>query len=206
MLLAYLRGLQQPRSWAWPAAFGLAFFAMSGMNVAVVPLYQLLALVPIAAVALWHRRATWRQVLAVTAKCGLFVVAVSVYWLVPATAALGTGAQIVDMSETLTGIHKVSSFTEVLRGLGLWPLYGHSDTGPWVPQNATYAQGVADAHGDSEEGARTDARRALGPVARSLGRFVGGVSGDVGASSVQRLHLLGLVLLLVLLGVTSQLY
>lgn len=138
MLLAYLRGLQQPRSWAWPAAFGLAFFAMSGMNVAVVPLYQLLALVPIAAVALWHRRATWRQVLAVTAKCGLFVVAVSVYWLVPAIAALGTGAQIVDMSETLTGIHKVSSFTEVLRGLGLWPLYGHSDTGPWVPQNATY--------------------------------------------------------------------
>ena len=138
MLLAYSRGLQQPRSWAWPAAFGLAFFAMSGMNVAVVPLYQLLALVPIAAVALWHRRATWRQVLAVTAKCGLFVVAVSVYWLVPAIAALGTGAQIVDMSETLTGIHKVSSFTEVLRGLGLWPLYGHSDTGPWVPQNATY--------------------------------------------------------------------
>ena len=42
MLLAYLRGLQQPRSWAWPAAFGLAFFAMSGMNVAVVPIYQLL--------------------------------------------------------------------------------------------------------------------------------------------------------------------
>lgn len=138
MLLAYLKGLQTPRGWAWPAAFGLAFFAMSGMNVAVVPLYQLLALVPIAGVALWHRRATWRQVLAVTAKCGLFVVAVSVYWLVPAIAALGTGAQIVDMSETLTGIHKVSSLTEVLRGLGLWPLYGHSDTGPWVPQNAAY--------------------------------------------------------------------
>ena len=141
MLLCYLRALQagpNTSRWVWPAAFGLTFFAMSGMNVAVVPLLQLLGLVPIAVVARWHGLRTTRGILAVTARCALAVVAVSFYWLVPGLAALGAGTQIVDTSETLSGIHKVSSLTEVLRGLGLWPLYGRSDTGPWVPQNAAY--------------------------------------------------------------------
>ena len=138
LLLCYLRALQRPSSWAWPALFGLAFFAMSGMNVAVVPLFQLFGIIPIAAVARWHLHRTWREVAAVTAKCALFVIAVSLYWLVPAMSAVATGSQIVGTSETIDGIHKVSSFTEVLRGLGLWPLYGHGDAGPWVPQNAAY--------------------------------------------------------------------
>ena len=138
MLLCYLRALQWRTGWGWPAAFGLTFFAMSGMNVAVIPLFQLLGLIPIAVVAVQRHERTWADVVRVTAKCAAFVIGVSIYWLIPGITALTLGSQVIDTSETLTGIHKVSSLTEVLRGLGLWPLYGHSDTGPWVPQNAFY--------------------------------------------------------------------
>lgn len=138
MLLCFVRGLHQPRGWAWPALFGLTFFAMSGMNVAVVPILQLLALLPILVFA----RLQWRLRLAdlalVTGKCALWVVALSIYWLVPARAALTTGRQIVLQSETLDGIAKVSSYPEVLRGMGMWSLYGSDANGPWIPQFAVY--------------------------------------------------------------------
>ncbi|WP_123269885.1 alpha-(1-_3)-arabinofuranosyltransferase domain-containing protein [Flexivirga caeni] len=122
----------------WPAVFGLEFFAMSGMNVAVVPIFQLLALLPVLFVALRVWRLGWPVVLATVGRCAVFVVGVSVYWLVPAFGALSTGNQIVDESETLTGIAKVSSFPEVLRGMGLWSLYGQDNHGAWVPQDAVY--------------------------------------------------------------------
>ncbi|BDZ58205.1 alpha-(1-_3)-arabinofuranosyltransferase domain-containing protein [Barrientosiimonas endolithica] len=137
-LLCLVQGLRQPRSWRWPAAFGLTFFAMSGMNVAVVPLLQLLAIVPVVLAVRAQTHLGWRDITRVVARCALFVVGVSLYWLVPAVAARGTGVQIVQGSETLTGIAQVSSFTEVLRGVGLWPLYGRDDVGPWIPQHAVY--------------------------------------------------------------------
>ena len=46
-LVCLVLALRSPRSWCWPAAFGLTFFAMSGMNVAVVPVFQLLAVLPL---------------------------------------------------------------------------------------------------------------------------------------------------------------
>ena len=138
LLLCYVKALRTVRGWGWPAAFGLTFFAMSGMNVAVIPLLQLLALIPVAVVARQRHHLSWRAIGAVTGKCALFVLGVSLYWLVPAVSAMTLGTQVVDQSETLTGIHKVSSLTEVLRGLGLWPMYGRSDAGPWVWQNSIY--------------------------------------------------------------------
>ncbi|SKB03135.1 alpha-(1-_3)-arabinofuranosyltransferase domain-containing protein [Aeromicrobium choanae] len=137
-LLCLIHGLRRPASWAWPALFGLTFFAMSGMNVAVVPLLQLLAVIPVVLAIRASDGLRWLDALLVLAKSALFVVVLSLYWLVPAFAALTTGAQIVEGSESLTGIAKVSSLTEVLRGLGLWPLYGSSSTGPWVPEHAVY--------------------------------------------------------------------
>ena len=47
-LLALLRALEAPRSWRWPAVFGLTFFLMSGMNAGVVPVLTLLAVIPVA--------------------------------------------------------------------------------------------------------------------------------------------------------------
>nr|WP_246336402.1 alpha-(1->3)-arabinofuranosyltransferase family protein [Flexivirga oryzae] len=144
-LLAFINALWtpgrrwfSPRGWLWPAVFGLEFFAMSGMNVAIVPIFQLLALLPVVWVAVQVWRLRWPVVLAALGRCAVFVVGVSIYWLVPGFGAVATGSQIVDESESLTGIAKVSSFPEVLRGMGLWSLYGQDNHGAWVPQDAVY--------------------------------------------------------------------
>ena len=124
--------------WRWPAAFALAFAAASGMNAGVVPLLQLVA-VPV--VALVVRRADglpWRPVLAVLGRCAMLVAALSAYWVVPSVLALHAGAVVVQNSETLDGIFGPSSAAEVLRGLGLWPLYGSGPDGAWVPQWTGY--------------------------------------------------------------------
>ncbi|WP_446663492.1 alpha-(1-_3)-arabinofuranosyltransferase domain-containing protein [Flexivirga sp. B27] len=144
-LLAFINALWtpgrrwfSPAGWKWPALFGLLFFAMSGMNVAIVPIFQLLALLPMIWVARREWRLRWSVVMAALGKCAVFVVGLSVYWLVPGIAAISTGNQIVDESESLTGISKVASFPEVLRGMGLWSLYGQDNHGAWVPQDAVY--------------------------------------------------------------------
>lgn len=138
LLWVLWRGLTTPAGWRWPALFGLVFFAMSGMNAGVVPLLQLLGVIPVVVTVRVVDEVSIRHICAVLARCALFTVAVSLYWLVPSVAARSTGAQIVASSETIAGISKVSSFTEVLRGLGLWPLYGNGDQGAWVPQHAVY--------------------------------------------------------------------
>ncbi len=138
LLIALTKSLREPTSWAWPAAVGLVFFAMSGMNVGVVPVYQLLLVIPLALFVRSERGRTWREIATSLGKSALFVVAVSSYWLVPGAAATSTGSQIVEGSESLDGIAKVSSFVEVLRGLGLWSYYGSSDAGPWLPEYAMY--------------------------------------------------------------------
>ncbi|WP_460467691.1 alpha-(1-_3)-arabinofuranosyltransferase domain-containing protein [Calidifontibacter terrae] len=138
LLVCLLRALEQPRGWTWPAACGLIFAGMSGMNVAVVPIFQLGAVLPILVVARLQRRMRIRDLALVTGKCALWVLGLSLYWLVPARAAVATGRQIVLQSETLDGIAKVSSFPEILRGLGMWPLYGSDSGGPWVPQDAVF--------------------------------------------------------------------
>lgn len=138
MLIAMTKALRDPSGWAWPAAVGLIFFAMSGMNVGVVPVYQLLLVIPLALCVRAEQDLRWRQVAAVLAKSALFVIAVSLYWLAPGAAASSTGSQIAEGSESLDGIARTSSFVEVLRGLGLWSYYGSSDAGPWIPQYAVY--------------------------------------------------------------------
>lgn len=144
-LLAFIRALWtpgerwfSPRGWVWPAVFGLLFFAMSGMNVAIVPIFQLLALLPIGWIARRVWRLRWPVVLGALAKCSAFVVGVSIYWLVPGFGAVATGNQIIGESESLTGIAKVASYPEVLRGMGLWSLYGQDNHGAWVPQDAVF--------------------------------------------------------------------
>ena len=138
MLVAMTRALRAPSGWAWPAAVGLTFFGMSGMNVGVVPVYQLLLVIPLALYVRAEMGLTWRQVAAVLGKSAFFVIIVSLYWLIPGAAASDTGSQIAEGSESLDGIARTSSFVEVLRGLGLWSYYGSSDAGPWLPQYALY--------------------------------------------------------------------
>ena len=144
-LLCLVHGLRAARdgarglkAWRWPAGVALTFAAMSGGNAGVVPLLQLVA-VPLVVLVLRGTEAVpWRAVAGVLARAAALVVAVSVYWVVPSLLALGAGATVVENSETLEGVAGPSSAAEVLRGLGLWPLYGSGDRGPWLPQFAAY--------------------------------------------------------------------
>lgn len=136
-LCCFLRALRADTRWgrwAWAGLFGLSFFAMSGMNAGVVPVIQLLALLPLAVFARVQWRLGWWHILWTIARCALFVLGVSLYWLVPAVSAQATGSSITAASETVKGIAQVSSYPEVLRGMGLWPLYGYDATGAWLPQ------------------------------------------------------------------------
>ena len=143
-LLVLLRALQVGHGWKWPSAFALTFFAMSGMNVAAVPVLQLVAL---PTVALYVRRRTgqpWRLLLLTIGRCVLLSVLVSAYWLVPSIAAFTWGSTVASGSETVAGISTPSSFAEVLRGLGLWPMYGRNVvSGPWTPGFVPYLANAA---------------------------------------------------------------
>lgn len=133
LLRATVRG-----GWRYPAAAALAFAAMSGMNAAVIPLIQLLCVPAL----LWYAHAGlgagWRNVAAATAKFAVLAGLLSAYWLVPSLAALGAGSHVTQFSESLAGIAAPSSFGEVVRGLGLWPLYGRDVDGPWQPGFVSY--------------------------------------------------------------------
>ncbi|WP_277451634.1 alpha-(1-_3)-arabinofuranosyltransferase family protein [Janibacter sp. DB-40] len=138
LLLAVTKSLRDPSGWVWPAAVGLVFFGMSGMNVGVVPVYQLLLIIPVALYVRAEQGLAWSRVAVSLGKSALFVIVVSLYWLIPGAAASETGSRIAAGSESLDGIARTSSFVEVLRGLGLWSYYGSGDAGPWLPQFAPY--------------------------------------------------------------------
>jgi arabinofuranan 3-O-arabinosyltransferase len=143
-LLCLVAALRQPaggpwwRRWRWPAAFALTFFAMTGLNAGVIPLFQLLAVPVVALVLRRTDRLPGRRIAGVLARCAALAVVVSAYWLVPSVLALRTGATVVDNSETVDGIAGPSSYAEVLRGLGVWPLYGSDANGPWLPEDGAY--------------------------------------------------------------------
>ena len=137
-ILFLLRALQDRRSWRWPAAFALTFVAMSGMNVAVVPLIQLVYVLPVLWYVVRRYRPPLRHLVAGLCRCACLTLLVSVYWLVPALSARGVGDNVVNNSETFRGIAGPSSFAEVLRGLGLWVMYGGGPSGPWQPGFTPY--------------------------------------------------------------------
>ena len=134
----FVRALERPRSWRWPAAFALTFVAMSGMNAGVVPALQLVYVPAVVAYVVATRSVTRAGLVGSLARCGVLTLAVSLYWLVPAFTARGLGAGVVNNSETLTGIAATSSISETLRGLGLWVMYGRGPDGPWQPGFVSY--------------------------------------------------------------------
>ena len=138
LVYALLRAFEEPRSWRWPAVFGLCFALMSGANAGVVPLLQLIAVPAVAFAVLARSRVTLRQLVTVLTRCAIFVTLLSLYWIVPSVSAIRAGATVVANSETVQGIANPSSAAEVLRGLGLWPLYGADQNGPWEPQFVSY--------------------------------------------------------------------
>ncbi len=142
LIVCLLRAVTEGHGWRWPAAGALVLAAMTGMNAGVVPLIQLAAVPPFLLLAKSLAGCRWRDVAVVLVRWGLLSALVSAYWLVPTISAAGAGQTVVDNSETVAGISNVSSWAEVLRGLGLWPVYGGDASGPWVPEQIAYLTSV----------------------------------------------------------------
>ncbi len=133
LLLALDRSVHQPRSWRWPAAFALVFFAMGGVNGGVVPL--LLAGLGVPAYLAYAQLAgiaPLRSGLAATARCLFLSMLISLYWLMPTLFGRGSGSSIAATSEHPAEVAATSSYSEVFRLLGFWLMYGYR------PNQASY--------------------------------------------------------------------
>ena len=138
-LVSFLvRAVTDGHGWRWPAAAALVFAGMTGMNAGVVPIMQLVVVPPFVVLAKHRAGCSWGRVAGAMARWAVLALLLSAYWLVPTLGALGAGQTVVDNSESLAGIAVVSSWAEVLRGLGLWPLYGGDLAGPWIPEQVAY--------------------------------------------------------------------
>jgi arabinofuranan 3-O-arabinosyltransferase len=138
LLLTLGRSVHEPRSWRWPAAFALAFFASSGMNAGVVALFMLLAVPCWLAFEQRVNGLPWRQLVASCGRCLALSLLVSLYWLVPAVLASATAAGIAGATETPRDVAGPSSWAETVRLLGLWTLYGRSGDQPFLPGLVAY--------------------------------------------------------------------
>jgi len=140
LVLCWLRGFRAP-SWRWACAAALVLAAMSGLNAGVVPLLQLVVLVPVAVHALVVEGHRFAPVAWLVVRTGLVYAVLSAYWVVPAISALGVGTAIAEATESTPAINTVNSFPEVLRGLGMWTLYGADADGPFDPGRLSYVLG-----------------------------------------------------------------
>lgn len=137
LLVTVVRAARQG-SWRWAAGSALVWFAMSGIQVGVVPLVQLVVLPALLVHLRVVERLPRRRVMVGTARCAALWVLVSLYWLLPGFAALGAGSGITASTETTEAINGFSSYAEVVRGLGMWTMYGAGAGGPFQPGFASY--------------------------------------------------------------------
>ena len=137
-LLVALRRAYGDHWWRGAAWFGLAMFAMGGINAGVVPAFLLLA-VPIIAWDAMRRedRSTWTVVRGSLAAAAATLV-VSAYWIVGTLISLSTATAVAANTEDPRSVAQVSSFAEALRGLGSWLIYGGDSLGPYRPEFSSY--------------------------------------------------------------------
>lgn len=137
-LLAFDQAVREPRSWRWPAGVALAFFLMGGLNAGIVPLFLLLSVPCYLVYARVALRRPGRQLFAATWRSAVLLVLVSLYWMVPAFLARGTGTTIALATERPQDVSSTSSYAESLRLLGMWPLYGRAGDRVFVPNAVGY--------------------------------------------------------------------
>jgi len=126
-------------SWWWGAALtGLVFFAMGGLNAGVVPAFMLVAVPLVAVDAVRRGGAAWFPVIRGVVASAVACLLVSVYWVVATVTALGTATAVADATEDPRAVAAVSSYGEVLRGLGSWLMYGGDSLGPYRPGFVSY--------------------------------------------------------------------
>lgn len=134
LLVALRRSFGEEKRWGGVGWFGIVFLAMGGINGGVVPLLLLLALPVVALDAVTRGGLAVGRVLSGLGWCLGLAVLVSTYWVVATLTALRAGEAVAGASESPRVIGSVSSFSEVLRGLGGWILYGADRGGPFRPE------------------------------------------------------------------------
>src|SRR5690606_21585925 len=112
--------------------------AMGGINAGAVPLMQLVVLIPLFAHAILVEGHRFRTGMWLILRTGVVYAALSAYWVVPAVGAFDVANSVAEATESLEAINMANSFAEVLRGLGMWTLYGVGSTGPFDPNRITF--------------------------------------------------------------------
>jgi arabinofuranan 3-O-arabinosyltransferase len=138
LLVALAWSVRDRSSWRGPAAFALAFFLCGGSNAGVVPIFMLGAVPCYLVYARLAGGVPWRALAGPALRCLGLALAVSLYWLVPAVAAAGSGQAIAESTEKPGDVAAASSYAETLRLLGLWTLYGREGERLFLPGVAGY--------------------------------------------------------------------
>lgn len=132
LVVCWFRGFRAP-SWLWAVLAALVLTAMSGINAGVVPVMQLIVVVPVVLHACVVEGRRLGSVGWLVVRTGLVYLVLSAYWLVPALTALSVATSIAGATESVEAINTANSFPEVLRGLGMWTLYGADGDGWFDP-------------------------------------------------------------------------
>jgi hypothetical protein len=123
LLLAVHRGLREPRSWLWPAAFALIVTSSGGgINAAVtawVLVGPLLLLIYEPALGL----AGWRAARSFALRAALLGALTSLWWVVPLVVQAKWGLPFLPYTEQPGTIWQTTSVTESLRLMGFWLSY-----------------------------------------------------------------------------------
>jgi len=124
--------------WRDPALFALIMLTIGGVNASAL---LLVGIGP----ALWmifeicRGRAAARAAVAAAARIGALTLGVSLWWVIGLSVQGAFGLPVLQLTENLQTVSRVSEPTDVLRGLGNWFLYGQDRFGYSIAQASSYA-------------------------------------------------------------------
>lgn len=120
------------QSWRDPALFALVAVTVGGINATSL----LLVLI---GPALWVPYAIWvvhevrlRQAVTACARISVLTIVTSVWWVAGLSIQGKYGVPILRYTEAYQVVAKVSTSSELMRGLGYWFFYGKDSLGPWI--------------------------------------------------------------------------
>ncbi len=123
LLLVVHRGIRDPRSWRWPAAFALLLTSTGGGVNAAVTGWLLLG--PLLLLAYEWRLGSvgGRDALRLLGRSALVSVPVCAWWLVPTLIHVSYGINFLPFTESAGAIWTTTSLSESLRMMGYWISY-----------------------------------------------------------------------------------
>ena len=143
VLLAFLRGIQEPRRWRWPAVLALAVFAAGNADVPGT-IYVLLLLLPAALyVTVVARTASWGELRAFIGRALLLTVLCSAAALTKTAFGSASLEARLAATELPRRVNTSSSWSESWRLLGFWLSYfGDADELGRLPGGRYYWESV----------------------------------------------------------------